>query len=99
LQRGACFQPGGYGLEEGAAFPAVKEQGKISFRLSLGSMLNLPLWLVYALLSAFFAALTAIFAKAGLKDVNSDLATAVRTAVVLLITWGVVIFKNNAKGI
>jgi len=62
-------------------------------------MTNSPSWLVYALLSAFFAALTAIFAKAGLKDVNSDLATAIRTAIVLVITWGMVIFKNNAKGI
>jgi transporter family protein len=60
-------------------------------------MLNLPSWLVYAVLSAFFAALTAIFAKAGLKNVNSDLATAVRTAVVLLITWGIVFYRGHAK--
>ena len=53
-------------------------------------------WLIYALLSAFFAALTAIFAKAGLKDVNSDLATAIRTAIVLLITWGIVFFRGKA---
>ena len=39
------------------------------------------------MLSAFFAALTAIFAKIGVKDINSDLATAIRTAVILLITW------------
>ena len=49
-------------------------------------MLNQPAWLLYALLSAVFAALTAIFAKAGLKEVNPDLATAIRTAVILLIT-------------
>jgi transporter family protein len=60
-------------------------------------MLNLPSWLLYALLSAFFAALTAIFAKAGLKDVNSDLATAVRTAVVLLITWGIVLYRGHGR--
>lgn len=60
-------------------------------------MLNLPLWLVYALLSAVFAALTAIFAKAGLKDVNSDLATAIRTAVILLITWGIVWYRGHGK--
>ena len=54
-------------------------------------MSNFPLWLVYALLSAIFAALTAIFAKIGLKDVNADLATAIRTAVILLITWGIVL--------
>jgi transporter family protein len=62
-------------------------------------MSTVPYWLVYALLSAVFAALTAIFAKVGLKDVNSDLATAIRTAVVLLITWGIVLFRGNARGI
>jgi transporter family protein len=61
-------------------------------------MTSFPYWLIYALLSAVFAALTAIFAKVGLKDVNSDLATAIRTAVVLLITWGIVLFRGNAKG-
>ncbi|HEY4206205.1 MAG TPA: EamA family transporter [Puia sp.] len=60
-------------------------------------MLNNPSWLAYAVLSAIFAALTAIFAKAGLKDVNSDLATAVRTAVVLLITWGIVFYRGHGK--
>ena len=60
---------------------------------------SFPYWLIYALLSAVFAALTAIFAKVGLKDVNSDLATAIRTAVVLLITWGIVLLRGNARGI
>ncbi len=58
-------------------------------------MLNLPPWVLYALLSAIFAALTAIFAKAGLKNVDSDLATAIRTAVILLITWSIVFFKGT----
>lgn len=49
----------------------------------------MPNWLLYALVSAFFAALTAVFAKAGLKEVNSDLATAIRTAIILFITWGI----------
>lgn len=49
------------------------------------------MWKYYALLSAFFAALTAIFAKIGVKDVNSDLATAIRTTVILIITWGIAI--------
>src|ERR1700760_3685515 len=62
-------------------------------------MANLPYWLLYALLSAIFAALTAIFAKAGLKDVNADLATAIRTAVILIITWGIVLFRGNAGGL
>lgn len=48
------------------------------------------MWRYYALLSALFAALTAIFAKIGVKAINSDLATAIRTSVILLITWGIV---------
>lgn len=53
------------------------------------------MWKYYALLSAVFAALTAIFAKIGVKDVNSDLATAIRTIVILVITWGIVLFGNH----
>ncbi len=53
------------------------------------------MWKYYALLSAFFAALTAIFAKVGVKDVNSDLATAIRTTLVLCITWGIVLFGSH----
>ena len=54
------------------------------------------MWKYYALLSAFFAALTAIFAKVGVKDINSDLATAIRTTVILFITWGIVLFGHHA---
>jgi bacterial/archaeal transporter family protein len=54
----------------------------------------MPQWLLFALLSAVFAALTAIFAKAGLKEINADLATAIRTAIILLITWGIVFVKG-----
>ena len=60
------------------------------------------MWKYYALLSALFAAITAIFAKIGVKDINSDLATAIRTSVVLCITWGIVVAGNHvgeAKGI
>lgn len=53
------------------------------------------MWKYYALLSAFFAALTAIFAKIGVKGVNSDLATAIRTAVILCITWGIVLVGGH----
>ncbi len=53
------------------------------------------MWKYYALLSAFFAALTAIFAKVGVKDINSDLATAIRTSVILLITWGIVLAGDH----
>lgn len=57
------------------------------------------MWKYYALLSAFFAALTAIFAKIGVKDINSDLATAIRTTIILLITWGIVVVGNQGGGI
>jgi transporter family protein len=57
----------------------------------------MPSWLLFALLSAFFAALTAVFAKAGLKDINSDLATAIRTAIILVITWGIVLIKGKTS--
>lgn len=54
-------------------------------------------WFIYALLSAFFAALTAILAKIGIKDVNSNLATAVRTIVILIFAWGIVFFQGTVK--
>ena len=47
-------------------------------------------WLVWSLLSAFFAGLTAVLAKIGVAGVNSNLATAIRTSVVLIFTWGIV---------
>ena len=56
-------------------------------------------WLVYALLSAFFAALTAILAKVGVKDVNSNLATAIRTIVIMIFAWAIVFYQNNQKQI
>lgn len=48
------------------------------------------MWKYYALLSAFFAALTAILAKVGVTGINSNLATAIRTTVILVLTWGIV---------
>lgn len=57
------------------------------------------MWWIYALLSALFAALTAIFAKIGIKNVNSDLATAIRTVVILFMTWGIVFFRGGANTI
>ncbi len=54
-------------------------------------------WLSFALLSAVFAALTAILAKVGIKDVNSNLATAVRTIVILLFAWGIVFAQGTYK--
>jgi bacterial/archaeal transporter family protein len=56
-------------------------------------------WLSWALLSALFAGLTAILAKAGVRDVDSDLATAIRTAVVLVFAWGIVFVRNKQEPI
>ena len=55
------------------------------------------MWWIYALTSALFAALTAIFAKLGIKGVNTDLATAIRTVVILLIAWGIVFFRGGTR--
>lgn len=55
------------------------------------------MWWVYALLSAACAAATAVFAKVGVENVNSNLATAVRTVVVLLIVWLMVLFRNDYR--
>ncbi|MEO5999627.1 MAG: EamA family transporter [Chitinophagaceae bacterium] len=57
------------------------------------------MWWIYALLSALFAALTAIFAKIGIKNMDSDLATAIRTVIILLLAWGIVLFKRSGSGI
>ena len=57
------------------------------------------MWLVFALLSAVFAALTSILAKVGIEGVNSNLATAIRTGVVLLMAWGMVFLTNTQGGI
>jgi len=52
------------------------------------------MWWIYALLSAVFAALTAIFAKIGVKNIDTDLATAIRTVVILLLAWSLALFKG-----
>ena len=57
------------------------------------------MWLVFALLSAIFAALTSILAKVGIEGVNSTLATAIRTGVVLLMAWGMVFLTDTQGGI
>lgn len=58
------------------------------------------MWWIYALLSASFAALTAIFAKIGIKGVDTDLATAIRTVIILVLAWSLVFIKgtNNTIG-
>ena len=57
------------------------------------------MWFVFALLSSVFAALTSILAKVGITGVNSNLATAIRTAVVLVMSWGMVFLTHTQSGI
>ena len=57
------------------------------------------MWFVFALLSAIFAALTSILAKIGIDGVNSNLATAIRTVVVVIMAWGMVFLTNAQSGI
>ena len=57
------------------------------------------MWFFFAILSAVFAALTSILAKVGIDGVNSNLATAIRTTVVLVMAWGMVFLVHAQKGI
>lgn len=56
------------------------------------------MWKLYAILSAVFAALTSILAKMGIKGVDSNLATAIRTVVIIVLAWGIVFFTGAQKG-
>lgn len=57
------------------------------------------MWLLFAVLSSVFAALTSILAKVGIEGVNSTLATAIRTTVVLAMAWGMVLLTGSQGGI
>ena len=57
------------------------------------------MWIIFALLSSVFAALTSILAKIGIAGVNSNLATAIRTVVVLVMAWGMVFLTHAQSGI
>ena len=57
------------------------------------------MWFLFAVLSALFAALTSILAKIGIEGVNSNLATAIRTVVVVIMSWGMVFLTNTQSGI
>lgn len=57
------------------------------------------MWLLFAILSSVFAALTSILAKVGIEGVSSNLATAIRTTIVLIMSWGMVFLTNAQKGI
>lgn len=56
------------------------------------------MWWFYAILSAIFASLTAIFAKSGVANINSNLATGIRTVVVLVMIWLIILLKGETKG-
>jgi transporter family protein len=60
---------------------------------------NIFMWLLFALLSSIFAALTSILAKIGIDGVNSNLATAIRTVVVVVMAWGMVFLTNAQSGL
>jgi transporter family protein len=57
------------------------------------------MWIAYALLSSFFAALTSILAKIGIENINSDLSTAIRTVIVLIMSWVIVFITGNHNDI
>jgi transporter family protein len=57
------------------------------------------MWVIYTLLSALFASLTAIFAKVGIKGVDTDLATAIRTVVILILAWSIAFFRGGTSTI
>ncbi|WP_164120984.1 EamA family transporter [Sharpea azabuensis] len=57
------------------------------------------MWVIFAFLSAIFAALTSILAKVGIEDVNSNLATAIRTVVVVVMAWGMVFLTHAQSGL
>jgi len=54
-------------------------------------------WVIYAILSAFFASLVAIFGKIGIKGVDSNLAVAIRTVIIVVFAWGIVFMQGNAS--
>jgi transporter family protein len=54
-------------------------------------------WVVYAILSAFFASLVAIFGKIGIRDVDSNLAVAIRTVIIVVFAWAIVFLQGNAE--
>ena len=68
-------------------------------KLNRARILNAMTWLFWALLSALFAAATALLAKVGVEGVDSNLATAIRTSVILIFTWGIALGLEKHHGI
>lgn len=56
-------------------------------------------WLIFAFLSALFVAITAILAKIGVSNINSNLATAIRAVVIMVFSWSIVFFQGGVKDI
>ena len=56
-------------------------------------------WIIYAILSAFFASLVAIFGKIGIKNIDSNLAVAIRTIIIVFFAWGIVLLQGNISDI
>ena len=77
-------------------FLSLKQMGQMPL-LRVYEVMNM--WFVFALLSALFAAVTSILAKVGIDGVNSNLATAIRTVVVLIMAWGMVFLTHTQGGI
>ena len=67
--------------------------------MNVDSRVKSNMWFLFAILSAFFASLTSILAKIGIENVNSHLATAIRTVVVLIMAWGIVFITGSQNGI
>jgi transporter family protein len=80
-------------------FTSLRFAGSASIDKILIYYNNNPMWIIFALLSAFFAALTSILAKIGIQDVNSNLATAIRTVVVLIMAWVIVFVTGRHNDI
>jgi len=81
---------------ESLYFTLEENRNRISEFAEIG---GIKMWLLFAILSAVFAALTSILAKIGIDGVNSNLATAIRTIVVVAMSWGMVFLTNAQSGI
>src|SRR4051794_10951980 len=66
-----------------------------SLEASRRGAMTMSSWVYWALLSALFAGLTAILAKIGVQDIDSNLATAIRTTVILVFAWSIALFRNT----
>ena len=87
-------------LGEVSSLTYIQKDGAFSSSFPLTEIRsNRNMWFIFALLSAIFAALTSILAKIGIDGVNSNLATAIRTTVVLLMSWGMVFITNTLSGV